>query len=67
VFKFCSRRRLLTVLFSDGTRKGRFEMQEILINKKISIELEKKIADLADPETPVRFAIVGDLTLDSQY
>lgn len=41
-------------------------MQEILINKKISIELEKKISALAS-ETPVRFAIVGDLTLESKY
>jgi len=43
------------------------KMQNVLINKKIPVELEAKIGSLADPETPIRFVVVGDLTLDSKY
>ena len=42
-------------------------MQKFLINKKISKELEEKFRTLTDEESPVLFAIVGDLTLNSKY
>ena len=42
-------------------------MREILINKNVSSKIREKLESLSPDTNPVRFAIVGDLTLDSKY